>query len=146
MLRARATRSRHATSPTWIRRTVAALVIVFGCSQAARGDQLAGKWVNHHLVAKKPAVVSLEFLPKDTITITVIDALVNWHPQHPETTSTGQYEVLSPNELKITEGLGSVVVDYRIAGTKLVLSGDGVAQLIGIRTNQPPQTLDKVGP
>jgi hypothetical protein len=120
---------------------VATLAMVAGCSRGANG-QLLGKWANHHVVAKQPAIVSIEFLPKDTVTISVVDALAaaGWHRQ---TSSTGQYEVIAPNKLKITEELGSTVLDYHVEGTQLVLSGDGVAQLLG--KSQPPQVFDKVG-
>jgi len=122
---------------------VAALVIVAGCSRGSDSDQLAGKWANRHLVAKQPAIVSIEFLPKGAITLSVVDALAaaGWHPQ---TTSTGQYEVIAPDRLKITEDMGSAVLDYRIDGAQLVLSGDGLAQLLGKAA--PPQTLDKAVP
>ena len=130
-------------SALWFRCAVAAFVIVAGCSHGSDSDQLAGKWANRHVVAKQPAIVSIEFLPKGTITVSAVDALAaaGWHPQ---TTSTGQYEVIAHGKLKITEDAGSAVLDYRIDGTQLVLSGDGLAQLLGKAT--PPQTLDKAGP
>lgn len=122
---------------------VAALVVIAGCAHGSGENQLIGKWTNHHLVPKQPAIVSIEFLPKNTVTISAVDALAaaGWHPQ---TTSTGQYEVIAPNKLKITEPLGSTVLDYHIDGTALVLSGGGLAQLLGKAA--PPQALDKTGP
>ncbi len=122
---------------------VAALAVVAGCSRGSGEHQLLGKWVNHHVVAKQPAIVSIEFLPKYTVTISAVDALAaaGWHRQ---TTSTGQYEVVAPNKLKITEELGSTVLDYRADRMQLVLSGDGLAQLLG--KAEPPQVLDKTGP
>jgi hypothetical protein len=65
-------------------------------------------------------------------------AATGWHPQ---TTSTGQYEIIAPERLKITEELGSVVLDYHIDGTRLILSGHGLAQLLG--KDEPPQALEK---
>lgn len=110
-----------------------------GCSRGS-SEALIGKWTNHHVVAKQPAIVSIAFLPKDTVTISVVDALAaaGWHRQ---TTSSGQYQVIAPDKVKITEELGSAVLDYHIEGTQLVLSGDGVAQLLG--RAEPPQTLNK---
>lgn len=119
---------------------VAVLVIVAGCSHAADNDQLAGKWANRHVVAKQPAIVSMEFLPKNTVTISDVDALAaaGWHRQ---TTSTGQYEIVAPGRLKIAEELGSTVLDYHVDGTQLILSGDGLAQVLG--KAEPAQVLDK---
>jgi hypothetical protein len=79
-------------------------------------------------------------LPKDTVTISAIDAFAaaGWHSAM---TSTGQYQVITPNTLKITEELGSTVVDYHIDGTRLVLSGDGLERLLG--KAKPPQVLDE---
>jgi hypothetical protein len=115
------------------------LVILAGCGHGS-GDALLGKWTNHHVEAKQPAIVSIEFLPKNTVTIDAIDsfAATGWHSP---TTSTGQYQVITPNRLKITEELGSTMLDYHIDGTQLVLSGDGLAQLLG--EAEAAQTLDK---
>ena len=117
----------------------AALVMLAGCTHGSVEDALLGKWVNHRVVARRPAIVSIEFLPKDTVTISAIDApaAAGWHPA---TTSTGQYQVIAPNRLKITEELGNAVVDYHIEGTRLMLSGDGLEQLLG--KTEPPQVLD----
>ena len=122
---------------------MAVLVIISGCSQGSGEEQLLGKWTNHHVIAKQPAIASIEFLPKDTVTISAVDALAaaGWHPQ---ATSSGQYDVIAPNKLKITEELGSTVLDYHINGTQLVLSGDGLAQLLG--KAEPAQALDKTDP
>jgi hypothetical protein len=118
----------------------AALVIFGGCTHGSGEDALLGKWINHRVIAKQPAIVSIEFLPKDTVTITGIDAFAaaGWHPA---TTSTGQYQVIPPNRLKITEELSSTVLDYHIDGTRLVLSGDGLERLLG--KTEPPQVLDE---
>lgn len=128
-----------AHSHCWV---AAALVMLGGCARGS-GDALLGKWANHHLAAKRPAIVSIEFLPKSTVTISVIDtfAAAGWHSA---TTSTGRYQVIAANRLKVTEGLGSAVLDYRIDATRLVLSGDGLAQLLG--KSEAPQTLDKTSP
>jgi hypothetical protein len=117
----------------------AAFVILGGCAHGS-ADALLGKSTNHHLAAKQPAILSIEFLPKSTVTISAIDALAaaGWHSL---TTSTGQYQVIAPSRLKITEELGSTVLDYEIDGTRLVLSGDGLTQLLG--KSEPAQTLDK---
>jgi len=122
------------------RYAAAALVILGGCTHGSGEDALLGKWINHRVVARRPAIVSIEFLPKDTVTISAIDAFAaaGWHPA---TTSTGQYQVIAPNRLKITEELGSVVVDYHVDGTRLVLSGDGLERLLG--KTEPPQVLDE---
>lgn len=130
-------------SARWFLCAITALVLIAGCSRASDNDQLAGKWANRHVVAKQPAIVSIEFLPKGTIMLSIVDTLAatGWHPQ---TTSTGQYDVIAPDKLKITEELGSVVLDYHIDGTQLVLSGDGLAQLLG--KDASPQTLDKAEP
>jgi len=119
---------------------ITALVIVAGCSHESGADQLIGKWANHHVIARQPAIVAIEFLPKNTVTISDVDALAaaGWHHQ---TTSTGQYEVIAPGKLKITEELGSIVLDYHVDGTQLILSGDGLAQILG--RAEPPQALDK---
>jgi len=118
----------------------AALVILGGCTHGSGEDALLGKWINHRVVARRPAIVSIEFLPKDTVTISAIDAfaVAGWHPA---TTSTGQYQVIAPNTLKITEELGSTVVDYHVDGTRLVLSGDGLERLLG--KTEAPQVLDE---
>jgi len=118
----------------------AALVILGGCTHGSGEDALLGKWVNHRVVAKRPAIASIEFLPKDTVTISAIDAFAaaGWHPA---TTSTGKYQVIAPNRLKITEELGSTLVDYQVDGTRLVLSGDGLERLLG--KTEPPQVLDE---
>jgi hypothetical protein len=115
-------------------------MIIAGCSRGSNDDRLLGTWTNHHMVAKQPALESIAFLPKNTVTIGVVDALAaaGWHPQ---TTSTGQYEIIAPEKLKITEQLGSVVLDYHIDGTRLILSGQGLAQLLG--KDEPPQALEK---
>ena len=121
---------------------MAALTLIAGCAHGSSRDQLIGTWTNHRVVAKQPAIVSVEFLPKDTITIVAVDALAaaSWHHA---TTSTGQYEVIAPSKVKITEELGSTVLDYRVDGSELVLSGEGLAQILGKAA--PPQTLDKTG-
>lgn len=122
---------------------MAVLVIISGCSQGSGEEQLLGKWANHHVVAKQLAIASIEFLPKDTVTISAVDALAaaGWHPQ---TTSIGQYDVIAPHKLKITDELGSTVLDYHINGTQLVLAGDGLARLLG--KAEPAQALDKTDP
>jgi hypothetical protein len=122
--------------------TIATIATLAGCSHGSSDDQIAGTWTNHHVVAKQPAIASMEFLPKNTVTISDIDALAaaGWHRQ---TTSTGQYEIIAPGKLKITEELGSTVLDYRVDGTRLVLSGEGLSQLLG--KPAPPQTLDRTG-
>jgi hypothetical protein len=118
----------------------AALVILGGCTHGSGKDALLGKWINHRVVAKRPAIVSIEFLPKDTVTISAIDAFAaaGWHSTP---TSTGQYHVIAPNTLKITEELGSTVVDYHADGTRLVLSGDGLERFLG--KTEAPQVLDE---
>ena len=90
--------------------------------------------------AKQPAIESIEFLPKNTVTINAIDTFgaAGWHSP---TTSSGQYEVITPNRLKITEEFGSAVLDYQVDGARLALSGDGLAQLLG--RGEPPQILEK---
>jgi hypothetical protein len=115
------------------------LVTLGGCGRGS-GVALLGKWTNHHVEAKQPAIVSIEFLPKNAVTINAIDAFAatGWHSP---TTSTGEYQVVTPNRLKVTEGLGSTMLEYHINGTRLVLSGDGLAQLLG--KAEPLQTLDK---
>jgi hypothetical protein len=120
----------------------AALLVIVGCSRGPSEDQLRGKWQNQHLAAKQPGIVSIEFLPQNTVTIGAVDALAaaGWHPP---TTSTGRYEIIAPNKLKISEDLGSVVLDYRVDGTHLTLSGQGLAQLLG--KDEPPQALEKTG-
>lgn len=117
------------------------LLILAGCSHGSGEDALLGKWTSHHVATKRPAIVSIEFLPKGTVTISAIDAFAaaGWHSP---TTSTGEYQVIAPNRLKVTEELGSAVLDYHIDGTQLVLSGDGLAQLLGNKT-EAPQELDK---
>lgn len=128
------------TRTFWYCHLIAALMIIAGCSRGSSNDRLLGTWTNHHMVAKQPALESIAFLPKNTVTIGAVDALAaaGWHPQ---TTSTGQYEIIAPDKLKITEGLGSVVLDYHIDGTRLILSGHGLAQLLG--KDEPPQALEK---
>ncbi|MBV9719236.1 MAG: hypothetical protein JOZ77_07945 [Candidatus Eremiobacteraeota bacterium] len=125
--------------PRWYWCVAVTLVILGGCGHGS-GDALLGKWTNHHLEATQPAIVSIEFLPKNTVTINAIDAFAatGWHSP---TTSTGQYEVVAPNRLKITEELSSAMFNYHIDGMRLVLSGDGLAQLLG--KAEAPQTLDK---
>jgi hypothetical protein len=122
---------------------ITALVIVAGCSHESGEDQLIGKWANHHVVTKQPAIVAIEFLPKNTVTISDVDALAaaGWHHQ---TTSTGKYEIVAPGKLKITEELGSTVLDYHVDGKQLILSGGGLAQVLG--KPEPPQALDKAAP
>lgn len=117
------------------------MVILAGCSHGSGEDALLGKWTSHDVGAKRSSIVSIEFLPKGTVMISAIDALaaVGWHSP---TTSTGQYQVIAPSRLKITEELGSAVLDYHIQGTRLVLSGDGLAQLLGNKS-EAPQVLDK---
>jgi hypothetical protein len=117
----------------------AKLVLLGGCAHGS-ADALLGKWANHHVAAKQAAIISIEFLPKGTVTISAIDTFAAAGWQSP-TTSTGQYQVIAPNRLKITEELGSAVLDYSIDGTQLILSGDGLAQLLG--KSEPAQTLDK---
>ena len=115
------------------------LVLIGGCGHGS-GDALLGNWTNQHVASKQPAIVSIEFLPKNTVTISAFDtfAAAGWHSP---TTSTGQYQVIAPNRLKITEELGSAVLDYHADGARLVLSGDGLAQLLG--RGEPPQILEK---
>jgi hypothetical protein len=119
------------------------LVIVAGCSHESGADQLIVKWANHHVVTRQPAIVAIEFLPKNTVTISDVDALAaaGWHHQ---ATSTGQYEIVAPSKLKITEELRSTVLDYHVDGTKLILSGDGLARVLG--KPELPQALDKAAP
>ena len=121
-------------------RFIVAIVIIAGCSRTSGDDRLLGTWTNHHVVAKQPALVSIEFLPKNTVTISALDALAaaGWHRQ---TKSTGTYEVIAPNKLKITEELGSAELDYQVDGAHLTVSGHGLAQLLG--KDEPPQALDK---
>jgi hypothetical protein len=123
----------------WCRRAAGALVILGGCGHGSR-DALLGKWTNQHVASKQPAIVSIEFLPKSTVTISAIDTFAA-AGSHSPTTSTGQYEIIAPDRLKITEELGSAVLDYHVDGAELVLSGDGLAQLLG--RGEPPQILDK---
>lgn len=125
--------------PTWCWCVAATLVTLGGCAHGS-ADALLGKWTNHHVAPKQPAIVSIEFLPKNTVTITVVDALAaaGWHRQ---ATSSGQYELIALDKVKVTEELGSAVLDYHIDGAQLVLSGDGLAQLLG--RAEPPQTLDR---
>ena len=99
----------------------AALVILGGCTHGSGEDALLGKWINHRVVVRRPAF-----------------AAAGWHPA---TRSTGQYQVIAPNRLKITEELGGTVVDYHVDGTRLVLSGDGLERLLG--KTEPPQVLDE---
>jgi hypothetical protein len=119
---------------------VAALVLLGACTRSSEQDALIGRWTNHHLVARQPAIVSIEFLPKGTMTVDTIDALAaaGWYPQ---SESTGQYEVTAPGKLKLTEELGSAVLDYRIDGAKLMLAGHGLAGVLGKET--VAQELDK---
>lgn len=125
--------------PQWYFCVGATVVILAGCGHGS-GDALLGKWTNHHVVAKQPAILSIEFLPEGTVIINAIDtfAAAGWHSP---TTSTGQYQVITPNKLKITEELGSAMLEYHMDGTRLVLSGDGLAQLLGKR--EASQALDK---
>ena len=118
---------------------VAALLAIGSCAHGSEQDALIGRWTNHHRAAKQPAIVSIEFSPKNTMTIITIDALAEagWHPQ---TASTGRYEVIGPGKLKLTEAVGAAVVDYRIDNRRLVLSGRGLAQVLGTET--APQALD----
>lgn len=58
--------------PQWYLCVGATLVILAGCGRGS-GDALLGKWTNHHVAAKQPAIVSIEFLPKSTVTINAID-------------------------------------------------------------------------
>jgi hypothetical protein len=117
-----------------------ALLVMAGCTLGSGQDTLVGKWTNHHRAAKEPAIVSIEFLPKNTLTITTLDALgaAGWHP---ESASTGQYEVIAPGKLKLAGTAGAAVLDYRIVSSRLMLSGDGLAQVLGAAT--APQTLDR---
>ena len=117
-----------------------ALLVMAGCTLGSGQDTLVGKWTNHHRAAKDPAIVSIEFFPKSTVTITTLDALgaVGWHPQ---SASTGQYEVIAPGKLKLTGTAGAAVLDYRIESRRLVLSGDGLEQVLGAKTAR--QTLDR---
>jgi len=126
----------------WRCRLIAVMILISGCSRGSSDDRLLGTWTNHHTVANQPALESVEFLPKNTVTIGVIDALAaaGWH-RH--TTSTGTYEVIAPNKLKITETLGSAVLDYQVDNTRLILSGHGLAELLG--RDVPPQVLAKGG-
>jgi hypothetical protein len=123
----------------WYCCALVTLVTLGGCGRGS-GDALLGKWTNHHVEAKQPAIVSIEFLPKNTVTISAIDAFAatGWHSP---TTTNGEYQVVTPNRLKITEELGSAVLDYHADGARLVLSGDGLAQLLG--RGEPPQILEK---
>ncbi len=127
---------------TWTRRCVlvAMALALIGCSRRTDEERLLGQWTNHHVVANRPAIVSIEFEPKSTATIRAIDAFAaaGWHSL---TTSAGQYEVIAPHRLKITEELGSAVLDYHVDGARLVLSGDGLTQLLG--KAEAPQILDK---
>ena len=117
-----------------------ALLVMAGCTLGSGQDTLIGRWTNHYCAAKVPAIVSIEFFPKSTLTITTLDALgaAGWHPQ---SASTGQYELIAPGKLKLSGTAGAAVLDYRIESRRLVLSGDGLAQVLGAAT--APQTLDR---
>ena len=119
---------------------VAALLAIGSCVHGSEQEALIGRWTNHHRAAKQPAIVSIEFSPKNTMTINAIDALAaaGWHPQ---TASTGQYEVIAPGKLKLSEAVGAAVVDYQIHDARLILSGHGLAQVLGTET--APQALAK---
>jgi hypothetical protein len=124
----------------WRCSLIAVMLRMYGCSRGSNDDRLLGTWTNHHTVARQPALESVTFLSKNTVTIDVTDALAaaGWHRQ---TTSTGTYEVIAPSKLKITETLGSAVLDYQVDNTRLILSGHGLAGLLG--RDEPPQVLDK---
>lgn len=119
---------------------LAALLVIAGCNLGSGQDTLIDKWTNHHRAAKAPAIVSIEFFPKSTLTITTLDVLgaAGWHPQ---SASTGQYELIAPGKLKLTETAAAAVLDYRIESSRLVLSGDGLVQVLGAEA--APQTLDR---
>jgi hypothetical protein len=119
---------------------LAALLVTAGCTLGSGQATLIGKWTNHHRAAKAPAIVSIEFFPKSTLTITTLDVLgaAGWHLQ---SASTGQYETIAPGKLKVTGTAGAAVLDYRIESSRLVLSGDGLVQVLGAEA--APQTLDR---
>jgi hypothetical protein len=120
---------------------VALLVSVLtACARGSDGARLVGTWTNHHPAARQPAVVSIAFLPENTVTIEFVDALAaaGWHKQ---ATATGQYTVIARGELKLIEELGSAVLEYRIDGTQLTLSGHGLVRVLG--RDVRPQALDK---
>jgi hypothetical protein len=112
------------------------------CAHAGSDDKLSSTWTNVHRSAKQPAIISVAFLGSDTITITAFDTLAaaGWHPA---TTATARYRIIEPGILRVDTILGSMVLDYRIEDRRLVLSGPGVAQVLG--TDEPPQTLDRNG-
>jgi len=120
--------------------SLVALLVIAGCTVGSGKDALIGKWTNHHRAAKEPAIVSIEFFPKSTLTITTLDVLgaAGWHPQ---SASTGQYEAIAPGKLKLTGTAGAAVLDYRIESSRLVLSGRGLVQVLGAEA--APQTLDR---
>jgi hypothetical protein len=119
---------------------LAALLVMAGCTLGSGQNTLIGKWTNHHRAAKEPAIVSIEFFPKSTLTITTLDVLgaAGWHLQ---SASTGQYEVIAPGKLKLGGTAGAAVLDYRIESRRLVLSGDGLVQVLGAEAAS--QTLDR---
>lgn len=122
-------------------RSAALLVSVLtACAHGPDDARLVGTWTNHHRAARQPGVVSIAFLPQNTVTIELVDALAaaGWHRQ---TTATGEYAVIAPGELKLTEELGSAVLEYRIDGTRLTLSGHGLVRVLG--SDVLPQALDK---
>jgi hypothetical protein len=126
--------------PLRYRGAVLLVLVLTACAHGPDDARLVGKWTNHHRAARQPVVVSIAFLPKDTVTIEFVDALAaaGWHKQ---TTATGQYAVIEPGELKLTEELGSAVLEYRIDGTRLTLSGHGLVRVLG--RDASPQALDK---
>jgi hypothetical protein len=120
---------------------VALLVLVLtACAHGPDDARLVGTWTNHHRAARQRGVVSIAFLPQNTVTIELVDALAA-AGSHKQTTATGQYTVIAPGELKLTEEIGSAVLEYRIDGTRLTLSGQGLARVLG--SDVPPQALDK---
>jgi hypothetical protein len=121
---------------------IAAAAIAAGCAHRASNDDLTGTWTNAHRSAKQPAIVSMEFVGAHTVTIAAIDTLAaaGWHPP---TTATEHYRIIAPGKLEIDAQLGSVVLDYQIEDGRLVLSGHGLAQVLG--KDEPPQTLDHSG-
>ena len=116
------------------------LVIISACARIDRARMLLlGKWINHRVVARRPAIVSDRLPAKrhgDDQRNRRVRGCGLWRPA---TTSTGQYQVIAPNTLKITEELGSTVVGPHVDGTRLVLSGDDLERLLG--KTEPPQEL-----
>ena len=123
----------------WYCCALATLVMVGGCGHGS-SNVLLGKWTNQ-LRRREAARDRVDRVPAEkhcchqrsrhfrSSGMAFTDDVDRPVPSH------------SPNRLKITEELGSAVLDYDMDGTRLVLSGDRLAQLLGKR--EVPQTLDK---